>query len=107
MAMQVHVTRWHAAEPATPDRLLEGLRASGRDYSTWGNRPGDTYAVHTHPYRKHLVCLRGAITFTLPASGEAIELRPGDELDLPAGVAHGALVGPEGVHCAEAHLGAH
>jgi hypothetical protein len=107
VAMQIHVTRWHSpTESPDPDRLLEGLRASGRDYASWGNGPEDTYAVHTHPYRKHLVCLRGSITFTLPASGKAVELRPGDELDLPPGVAHGALVGPDGVRCAEAHLGA-
>lgn len=36
--------------------------------------------------------------FTLP-SGESIDLRAGDHLDLPADSEHGALVGPDGVVC--------
>ena len=82
----------------------------GQTYYTWGNAPGDTYAVHTHTYtytytyRKQLICLAGSITFMLPATGEQIELHPGDEFDLPPGTPHGAVVGPRGVRCAEAHL---
>jgi quercetin dioxygenase-like cupin family protein len=48
--------------------------------------------------------VRGSITFGLPARGEALELHAGDRLDLPAGVIHDALVGPEGVVCLEGHL---
>lgn len=92
------------AEAPNADVLLEQLQASGRDYSVWGNGPGDTYAVHMHSYRKHLVCLSGSIRFTLPQTGEAVELMAGDALDLPAGTAHGAIAGPHGVSCAEAHL---
>ena len=102
--MSATVTRWDQIEAPNPQALLERLRATGRDYSTWGNAPGDTYAVHSHSYRKHLVCLAGGILFTLPATGEAVDLRPGDELDLPANTPHGAIVGPAGVRCAEAHL---
>ncbi len=102
--MMVQVTRWEGRERPDVAALLARLRASGRDYSTWGNRPGDTYAVHTHGYRKHLVCLSGSIRFTLPETGEAVDLAAGDELDLPPGTAHGAIVGPHGVQCAEAHL---
>jgi mannose-6-phosphate isomerase-like protein (cupin superfamily) len=102
--MPMTVTRW--AGPVTPDpqALFARLSATGRDYWTWGNAPGDTYAVHEHGYRKHLVCLAGGIRFTLPATGEAVDLRPGDELDLPANTPHGAIVSPAGVRCAEAHL---
>lgn len=100
----VGVTRWSQPWPPDPEALLRRLRASGRVYSTWGNAPGDTYAVHEHGYRKHLVCLAGGIRFTLPATGEAIDLAPGDELDLPPHIPHGAVVGSRGVRCAEAHL---
>lgn len=102
--MPVNVTRWDEPKLPSVSALLGRLRASGRDYTTWGNGPGDTYAVHTHVYRKHLVCLSGSIRFTLPETGEAVDLAPGDELDLPPGTAHGAIVGPQGVQCAEAHL---
>ena len=101
--MSVTVHRWEGAAP-DPDALLAARGASGHDYYTWGNAPGDTYAVHAHGYRKHLICLAGSITFTVPATGEQIELHPGDELDVPPDTPHGALVGPRGVRCAEAHV---
>jgi quercetin dioxygenase-like cupin family protein len=102
--LPAQVTRWQAAQQPTPEKLLAELQQTRRSYATWSNGPGDEYAVHTHAYRKHLVCLSGSITFTLPVRGDAIELAPGDALDLPAGTAHSAKVGPKGVHCAVAHL---
>jgi quercetin dioxygenase-like cupin family protein len=98
------VTRWSQPQLPDPDELLRRLRLTGRGYSAWSNAPGDTYAVHTHGYRKHLVCLAGGIRFTLPETGEALDLAPGDELDLPPNTPHGAVVGTHGVRCAEAHL---
>ncbi|HLJ81699.1 MAG TPA: cupin domain-containing protein [Ktedonobacterales bacterium] len=102
--MPATIIRWADSHPPDPDALLARLCASGYAYSTWGNAPGDTYAVHSHSYDKHLVCLRGTIRFTLPATGEAEDLAAGDELHLPAGTSHGAIVGADGVQCAEAHL---
>jgi quercetin dioxygenase-like cupin family protein len=77
----------------------EGLRPSG-----WGNGPGDRYAAHAHEYDKVIVVECGSIRFGLPATSDAIELRAGDRLELPAGTCHDALVGPDGVACLEAHL---
>jgi uncharacterized protein YjlB len=56
------------------------------------------------PHIEVLYVVRGSITFGLPGRGEALELRVGDRLDLPAGVAHDAVVGPDGVACLEGHL---
>ena len=82
------------------DRLAsEGLSAGA-----WSNGPGARYAAHQHTYDKVLVAERGSITFGLPDRGLAFELAEGDRLDLPAGTAHDALVGPAGVTCLEAHL---
>jgi quercetin dioxygenase-like cupin family protein len=67
----------------------------------WSNGPGTAYGTHTHSYRKILYCLRGSIRFDLVASGESIELEPGDRLDLPPGTPHAAVVGPGGVTCVE------
>lgn len=106
MSMSVTVTRWQGASAPDADDLLARLRVTGRDYAVWGNAPGDAYAVHTHTYRKHLVCLSGGIRFTLPAIGDAVDLAPGDELDLPPHTPHGAIVGPRGVRCAEGHFAA-
>jgi uncharacterized protein YjlB len=87
-----------------PDTLEARLRGEGLDPGSWSNGPGDRYAAHAHAYDKVLVCVRGSIRFGLPASGATAELGVGDRLDLPAGMSHDAVVGPDGVTCLEAHL---
>jgi quercetin dioxygenase-like cupin family protein len=82
------------------------LANEGLGASSWSNGPGDRYGVHRHDYDKVLVAAAGSIEFELPDTDQRIELRVGDRLELPAGTAHGALVGPEGVTCLEAHLAA-
>jgi quercetin dioxygenase-like cupin family protein len=82
------------------------LRAEGLDFGAWSNGPGDRYAAHRHDYDKVLVCASGSIRFGLPDDGGAVDLAAGDRLDLPAGTAHDAIVGPDGVACLEAHLAA-
>ena len=84
----------------------ERLRDEGLDPGSWSNGPGDRYAAHRHDYDKVLVCESGSIRFGLPDDGATVELRDGDRLDLPAGISHEAVVGPDGVSCLEAHLGA-
>ncbi len=66
----------------------------------WSNQAGFYYPEHSHPYHKVLFCIAGSITFHT-REGD-VQLRPGDRLDLPAGTAHSATVGPEGVTCMEA-----
>jgi hypothetical protein len=46
---------------------------------------------------------QGSITFALPHHGRDLRLSAGDRLELPAGVAHSAVAGPQGVACIEAH----
>jgi hypothetical protein len=84
---ELRVTRWEGPAPGEA-ALLRQYAAEGLRPYQWANGPG---------------VVRGSITFGLPALGEAVELQAGDRLDLPAGVAHDALVGPEGVICLEAH----
>ena len=80
------------------------LRAEGLDAGTWSNGAFDRYAAHSHGYDKVLVCVAGSIRFGLPDRGDGVDLARGDRLELPAGTAHDALVGPDGVTCLEAHL---
>jgi quercetin dioxygenase-like cupin family protein len=91
-------------EALTDRRAVDRLTADGLSYSRWSNGPGDRYAEHRHGYDKVLVATRGSIVFTMPEVGGDVELSEGDRLDLPAGVTHGAFVGPGGVACLEAHL---
>ena len=88
----------------TPEELDARLRAEGLNAGAWSNAPHDRYPAHEHAYDKVLVCTAGSIVFGLPGRGESIELRVGGRLELPAGTAHDALVGPDGVTCLEAHL---
>ena len=75
------------------------LRQEADGCHSWSNDPGDVYGEHSHSYEKVLYCVAGSITFTL-ADGE-IHLQAGDRMVLPAGVRHGAVVGPGGCTCIE------
>jgi quercetin dioxygenase-like cupin family protein len=100
---EARVSRW--PEEKKPDEaIIRGILAEeGLHPYRWSNAPGDVYSSHTHSYNKVIYVLSGSITFGLPDSDEKLALKPGDRLDLPAGVSHGAVVGPEGVACLEAH----
>jgi mannose-6-phosphate isomerase-like protein (cupin superfamily) len=82
------------------DEILARLRGEADHCYEWSNGGGARYAVHRHPYRKILYVTAGSITFT-PVGQPAVEMRPGDRLDLPPGVEHGAVVGAQGVTCWE------
>jgi quercetin dioxygenase-like cupin family protein len=82
--------------------LEASLREKGLRPNWWSNGPGECYSAHSHPYHKVLYCARGSIWFDLPALGESFDVRPGDRLDIPPGMSHSAVVGPEGVKCVEA-----
>ncbi|MGD2097044.1 MAG: cupin domain-containing protein [Desulfobacterales bacterium] len=100
---KVEIIRW--SDDSDPDEaLLRGMLADeGLHPYTWSNGPGDVYGAHDHSYHKVIYVVRGSITFGLPDVGDKITLNSGDRLELPAGVRHDAVVGPEGVACLEAH----
>jgi quercetin dioxygenase-like cupin family protein len=93
------LTPWDAGRP---DRgAIEAcFRDEGLSPRGWGNAPGDTYGRHAHDYDKVLYCVTGGITFHTDAGD--FDLQPGDRLDVDAGTAHSATVGPAGVECLEA-----
>jgi len=84
-------------DPADAIAILESEGCSAP--RTWSNGPGDRYGRHDHPYHKVLFCLDGSIVFHL--DDREVDLRAGDRLDLPAGTAHAATVGPDGCRCVE------
>lgn len=96
--------KWVQKFPPAENHIRQKLEAEGLMYYEWSNGPEDTYAAHTHPFHKIIYVLQGSITFGLPGLGDQVTLHPGDRLDLPSGLVHDALVGPEGVVCLEAHL---
>ena len=63
------------------ESFSEEMRSLGYPVSDWSNAPGDTYATHSHPYKKILCCLDGSIVFhfessklATPALGEISKL---------------------------------
>jgi quercetin dioxygenase-like cupin family protein len=102
--MELKVTPWHQETPPTEEELRAFLEAQQLKVYRWSNAPEDVYAGHTHGYHKIVCVVEGSIKFDFPTQHEMLTLKPGDRLDLPAGIRHSAIVGPEGVTCLEAHI---
>ena len=103
---ELSVTPWPSDQPAEAPRIEAQMKAEALPYYRWSNGPGDVYGVHRHDYHKVIYVVSGSITFNLPETGRNLTLSPGDRLRLPAGVDHGAVVGPDGVVCLEGHRSA-
>lgn len=93
--MEYRLTRW--AGPGVPGEaeIKALLGNEGLHPYPWSNAPGDRYAAHSHDYTKVLYCVSGSIVFHV--AGTAVEMAPGDRLEIQAGVVHAADVGPSGV----------
>ena len=85
------------------ERIAVAYVVEGLTPRYWTSAAHDLFGQHSHAQHKVLHCLRGSIVFTIVESGAAIELAPGDRLDLPAGVEHSAIVGAYGCECVEAY----
>jgi len=85
----------------TSEKYAQMMEDQGFSAHTWSNGPNFAYPVHDHPYDKLIVVLEGSIRFDLPRQGTPQLLKEGDQLPIPAGTAHSAIVGPQGVTCLE------
>lgn len=92
----VQVTLWD--EPRRPDEgaLRARLTQAGYLVVRWQNGPAEGYRAHAHIYPELLWIVSGSITVILPADKRLLELGPGDRMEVPAGVLHGILAGPDG-----------
>lgn len=100
----IRVHKWNRPEAPTEAGLRQAMLEENLKPYRWSNGSGDVYAVHQHNYFKVIYVVSGSITFGFPIDGEPVTLAKGDRLDLPPGVKHNAVVGPEGVVCLEAHI---
>ena len=82
------------------DALAAIATQGGGPARSWANGPGDRYGDHDHDRAKILYCVEGSIVFHVDE--DDLALSAGDRLDLPAGTAHAATVGPSGCACVEA-----
>jgi quercetin dioxygenase-like cupin family protein len=102
--MELKITSWTKATPPIEMELRNLLEDQDLRVYRWSNAPDDVYPAHTHGYHKILYVVDGSIRFDLPTHNENIDLKPGDRLELPSGIRHSAIVGPNGVICLEAHI---
>ena len=100
---EISIRPWSEEEPPTEGEIRRILGGEGLQPYRWSNGPGDVYSAHTHAYHKVIYVVKGSITFGFPGDGGEAKLQEGDRLELPAGTAHDAVVGSEGVVCLEAH----
>ena len=103
MAESISVTSWDDKQAPTEDAMKRLLAAEGLNAYRWSNGPGDIYPAHSHGFHKVIYVVRGSIAFGLPKLNRTVTLQIGDRMDLPAGIQHDAVVGPDGVVCLEAH----
>lgn len=97
-------TPWEEVDYPTEEELREMMAGEGLTPERWDVTNGYRFQVHEHDYEKIIYCVEGSMWFTFPDDPDnVIELEPGDRLDLPASVRHGALAGMDGVVCLEAH----
>jgi quercetin dioxygenase-like cupin family protein len=101
--VNVSIVRWHGGGSPTEAEIRRTLEAEGLSAYKWSNEPGDVYGAHHHTYHKVIYVVQGSITFGLPDTSDEVSLSQGDRLELPAGITHDAVVGPQGVVCLEAH----
>jgi quercetin dioxygenase-like cupin family protein len=100
---EISIRPWSEEGPPTEGEIRRILDGEGLQPYRWSNAPGDVYSAHTHAYHKVIYVVKGSITFGFPGDGGGAKLQAGDRLELPAGTAHDAVVGSEGVVCLEAH----
>jgi len=102
--MELKITVWDQPTPPTEEAIRELLSELELKIYHWTSGPEDVYAGHTHGYHKVLYVVKGSIKFDLPTRHRMFTLNSGDRLDLPGGIRHSAVVGPDGVTCMEAHI---
>jgi mannose-6-phosphate isomerase-like protein (cupin superfamily) len=102
--MELKLTSWSQPTPPTEEELEALLVKQDLHVYRWSNRPDEVQIGHTHGYHKVLCVVEGSIKIDCPSNHKAFTLNPGDRLDLPAGIRHSAIVGPQGVTCLESHV---
>ena len=76
------------------DKLKSQLVSEGfPSIYEWIDKPGTKYDSHSHKGKVSLLIVSGSVAFS---DGFEKVLKEGDRFDVPAGVSHSAIVGPEG-----------
>ena len=88
--MSIGVELWDGQNPPDARSLRKRMEIDGYEVFEWSDRPGTTYAPHSHGEDQSHWVLSGALT--LVVDGEEYTLSAGDRDYLPAGTVHSARV---------------
>src|SRR5438067_258724 len=97
----IKIIRWRGGQHPTHQAITQKLQQEGLRPYTWKNGPNYRDAVRSHGYSKILYCVEGSIEIVLPDVNQTVLLRPGDRMELPRGVRHATIIGPQGAQCVE------
>jgi len=92
MPQPVYESNIHA--DLAPRIVLDRLRRDGWEPIPISEPAGYLYPPHSHAATKLLAILSGSMEVRL--AGETYQCLPGDQVVIPGGVEHAALVGPDG-----------
>lgn len=77
------------------ERCIQTLEREGFPYVyEWKDEPGTTYPVHSHQDKVSMFITEGSLE--LEFANEKHLLKAGDRFDIPPGVHHSGIVGPNG-----------
>lgn len=104
MDQVIQVRRWSGGQHPTMSTISRIMQDEGlRPYMSQ-NSPNTRQAVRSHGYYKVLYVVDGSLEIILPDSNQRVVLRPGDRMDVPAGVRHGTITRASGAVCVEASI---
>jgi quercetin dioxygenase-like cupin family protein len=98
----VKIIRWRGSEHPTFSNITRQMKKEGLRPYMWTNMANHRYGIRSHGYDKVLYVVDGSIELSFPDLGQQVIMRPGDRVDVPAGVRHGTIVGNKGACCVEA-----
>ena len=76
------------------ERYIQKLESEGfTNVYEWQDAPGTVYEEHAHAGKVSLMVTDGAATFHI--DGNTKEVIAGERFDVPIGVPHSAVVGPQ------------
>jgi hypothetical protein len=100
----IKLTRWKGGQHPTFETITRKMTEEGLRPYTWQNGPNFRMSARSNGYTKVLYCVDGSVELMLPDISQSIFLRPGDRVELPAGIRHATIIGPNGARCVESEL---
>lgn len=98
--MDLQKYRWSKAYESAEEELVQLLNMKNIDAEAWTAEADQVFEPSVYALDRRLWCAEGSISIT-PAGGKTVSLQPGDTLDIPAYLVHGAVAGINGAVCYE------